>query len=215
MNTLLVDCGAVGNLTGSDVIRKQVKEAEMNGRNTTWTKLAKPRNVSGVGDNAKTCEYAVALPARLESGRELAYHSPVIGGTPSPCPSLYGLDPMSQLNTYMGMRSGLLAMVPDGKEQDIQWPAGTTFEQCRKSASGHWNLVINAWKMDTQAGREPSSPTEEYVGNCHNCKPNCSCRFWSPGKKRPWITRNDPGYAGVMSGTDDATITCQATDAVD
>ena len=205
-NSVLVDCGAVYNLTGSEVIQIQAKEAEEQGQPASWYKLDKPKNVSGVGDRAKTCEFAVQVPCVLESGRKIEYISPVIGGSPSPCPSLYGLDPMAIQNVHMGMRTGLLAMVPDGQESNIIWPKGTTFEQCRKSQSGHWNLVINAWKAEKKDGvyaesLGPSSPTEEYGGNCHNCQPDCACRFWSSGSKRPYVSQNDVGHAAVMRGS--------------
>ena len=61
-------------------------------------------------------------------------------------PPLYGLKSMAAENVYMGTRSGVMALVPDGKEEEIKWPAGTKFRQCKKAPSGHWMLTFNHWK---------------------------------------------------------------------
>ena len=89
---LLVDCGAVGNLTGLDFIERQSILAKKHGYETTWYKLPRPKQVSGVGDAAKSCEYQAAVPGMLEDGTLISYVAPVIGGKPSPVPPLrFGL----------------------------------------------------------------------------------------------------------------------------
>ena len=143
---LLVDSGAVSNLTGGDFVTRAANLAKQHGRSVKWFKLPKPKCVSGVGDQAKSCEYQACVPGMLENGQEIRYIAPVIGGDPSPVPPLYSLECMADTNTYMGMRSGLLAMVPDGAEREIRWPQGTTFIQCKKAPSGHWLVVCSAWE---------------------------------------------------------------------
>ena len=150
-----MDCGAVDNLTGLDSVKRQSLLAITNGFETQWEILAKPKSMSGVGDAAKTCTHQATVYGCLESGDIMTYSAPVIpnsdNGT-SPIPSLYGLNSMAKENTYMGMRKGLMAMIPEGTDDQIVWPKGTRFIQCQKAPSGHWFIITSCWHK-----RKPSS----------------------------------------------------------
>ena len=150
---LLVDTGAVQNLTGGDFVARVSVIAEANGRKTSWHPMTKVKHVSGVGDAAKACYYKANVPGMMKNGREIRYVAPVISGEPSPCPPLYGLDSMKQTNTYMGTKYGRLAMVPEGSDDQIIWPEGTEFIQCEASPSGHWMIVITDWGSRASSSR--------------------------------------------------------------
>ena len=149
---LLVDCGAVDNLTGLEFIRRQTTAAEMHGLPTVWEKLAVPKRMAGVGKTTEVCTHQAGVYCILQNGTVLIFTAPVIPpdsntGEPSTLPPLYGLNSMAERNTYMGTRHGVLAQVPDGEEDKIQWPPGTVFLQCKKTPSGHWLLGVSNWKL--------------------------------------------------------------------
>ena len=64
---------------------------------------------------------------------------------------------MAAMGTYFGTRTGVMAMVPEGKDDQIKWPHGTRFMQCRKAPSGHWLLMVSCWRQATSGGGPPSS----------------------------------------------------------
>ena len=141
----IVDTGAVGNLTGADAVKRLSQIAQSHNKEVRFEKLKNPKYVSGVGDNAKPCEYQVIIPGMLENGKEIEYSAAMISGNPSPLPPLYGLDSMSETNTYFSAKHGTMFMVPEGKDPMIIWPQGTERIQCAKAPSGHWILVTNHW----------------------------------------------------------------------
>ena len=106
--------------------------------------------VPGVGGRASTCTHEAVIPCRLNNGEYIKYSTPVIPddgpGRPSTVPSLFGLDSMATMNTYFGTRNGLMAMVPDGREDEIVWPRGTRFISCERAPSRHWLITTNSWK---------------------------------------------------------------------
>ena len=143
----MVDTGAVEALAGLDFVQRQTAEAKKHGLDTQWAILDNPKNLSGIGDNAKTCTHKAKMYCALDTGELVRYSAPVIpkdiGTGVSPVPGLYALDDMAAENTYFGTRNGLMALVPGDIE--IQWPVGTRFRQCEKAPSGHWLLKVSAW----------------------------------------------------------------------
>ena len=147
---LLVDTGAVHNLTGQDFVDRQTKASGAHGLKTTWSKIpGAGKKLSGIGDNAKTATQSARVYGVLSNGDLIQYEAPVIPpgtpGDPSPVPPLYGLDSMSRENVVMSMRTGLMALVPDGMEPQVKYPPGTKFRQCVKAPSGHWTLPVSHW----------------------------------------------------------------------
>jgi hypothetical protein len=147
---LVIDTGAVEALTGLDFVQRQSAESKKYGLETQWAILDNPKNLSGIGDNAKTCTHKAKVYCALDTGELVRFTAPVIPkdgctGT-SPVPGLYALDDMAAENTYFGTRSGLMALIPkDADETQIQWPTGTRFRQCERAPSGHWLLKVSSW----------------------------------------------------------------------
>ena len=139
---LLPDTGAVHNLSSLSAILRQEAYVKAAGKSIQWQKLDKPKQVAGVGDNAKQCTHQAFTPCGLPNGEVTNYHSPVIADN-SDIPSLLGLNSMAEDNTFFGTRNGLMAQVPSGTENKINWPKGTSFRQCEKAPSGHWLLIIS------------------------------------------------------------------------
>ena len=156
---LLVDCGAVWDLAGSEHVRRQTEAAQGRGFQTQGSKLDKPRVMSGVGKGAVTCSHQATEHGVIETGELITYSPTVVPpdpmtGEPSQLPALYGLNSMAAENVYMGTRGGLMALVPDGAEDKIVWPPGTRFRQCEKAPSGHWLMVISHWD---KLGKRPTT----------------------------------------------------------
>ena len=155
---LLVDTGAVDNLTGFDFVARQSKASERHGLKTKWLQLDRPKSLSGIGDAAKRATHAVEIHGVLETGELITYTAPVIppGGPQnnSPVPPLYGLDSMARENVYFGTRNVMMAIVPDGREGEIQFPSGTRFRQCVKAPSGHWLLKVSHWTKHKKSDKQ-------------------------------------------------------------
>ena len=143
----IVDTGAVYNLSGGDAVARQEADANQYGASTEWAQLDKPKTVTGVGDTAKRCVKQARVPGVLANGRMVRYTTPVVDGHPSPLPGLYGLRSMAQDRTYFGTHNGLMIMIPPGTDKEIQWPRGTTFNQCEPAPSGHWIMTTSNWHL--------------------------------------------------------------------
>jgi len=149
---MLVDTGAVEKVSGIETVQRMDEVARMHGEKVTWEPLPRAKHFAGVGDKAKTCTHSATIPGMLETGERMDTTVPVIPGSPSP-PFLYGLKAMAEENTYMGTANGLMALVPAGCDDQIVWPQGTKFRQCRKAPSGHWILITSNWN---KRGQTPS-----------------------------------------------------------
>ena len=75
---IMPDTGAVFSLSGTRFVRQQSAIASYYGKSTQWSKLAKPRQVAGVGRVATPCHYQAALSGFTVDGHPLSYTAPVI-----------------------------------------------------------------------------------------------------------------------------------------
>ena len=94
--------------------------------------------VSGVGKDSEKCTTIQSVPGVLEDGTIIQYDAPRIPG--SSVPALCGMQTLDEQNMGVLPWSNQLVKVPKGKEQDIIWPEGTTFIQCRRAKTGHMLL---------------------------------------------------------------------------
>ena len=96
--------------------------------------------VSGIGKESEKCTMVQSVPGVLEDGTFIQYDAPRIPG--SSVPALCGMQTLDEQNMGVLPWSNQLVKVPKGKEQDIIWPEGTTFIQCRRAKTGHMLLPI-------------------------------------------------------------------------
>ena len=92
-------------------------------------------------------------------------------------------------------------MIPKGKDQQIQWPSGTTFIRCRKSPSGHWLLMVSAWNQFSgnvkhEAKEEDSEDEEEKAEEYQKTKRTAF--LWNE-KYQPLFTVNTEYFDGSYS----------------
>ncbi len=116
---LLVDTGAVDNASGGDFVYRQKAEAEKHGHQSAIRQLERPKRLSGVGDEAKPCTHQARVPGVLRNGEMITYEAPILPGSPSPVPPLYGLGAMAAENVFLGTRPGTSTMAPIGREGEI------------------------------------------------------------------------------------------------
>eukprot|EP00971_Amphidinium_carterae_P065784 1303479-Amphidinium_carterae.1 len=95
METLLPDTGAVDNLIGLNTARRFAETARRMGTSVKWSKLQRPRVISGVGGRPAVAQYQVSIQGKLPSGRSLIYTAPVNGDASADVPALLGLREMS------------------------------------------------------------------------------------------------------------------------
>ena len=127
---LLVDTGAAGPLTGSALVKSQVRDMERH-------------------RGSQTCTKYVDFVGVLREGKLLGSTSRVLDDDPDNpetalTPPLYGLEQMAGTNVWFVSKAGALMCVPEG--QAIQCPSGIRRFQCERSPSGHWYLGV--WHGD-------------------------------------------------------------------
>ena len=153
---LVVDTGAVENLTGNDFVRRHVPDATKHGYKTKWLKLDRPKYLSGVGDATKAAYEAVDVAIALETGEVVRYRAPVIPGDPSPIPPLLGLSSMQAELTMFDVVNGTMYHLPNLqalKDLAKHMPAGTRTRQCVAAPSKHWILPVSAWSARPMVGQ--------------------------------------------------------------
>ena len=120
--------------------------------------------VSGVGKESEKCTMVQSVPGVLEDGTFIQYDAPRIPG--SSVPALCGMQTLDEHNMGVLPWSNQLVKVPKGKEQDIIWPEGTTFIQCRRAKTGHMLLPIGHFdKLQRyfSSGKDPIAFTADYL----------------------------------------------------
>eukprot|EP00971_Amphidinium_carterae_P325781 6456226-Amphidinium_carterae.1 len=154
METLLPDTGAVDNLIGLNTARRFAETARCMGTAVKWSKLQRPRVISGVGGRPAVAQYQVSIQGKLPSGRSLIYTAPVIGDASADVPALLGLREMSAAGIVNLPSASQLGFVKNLK--DVHWPSDTTFVDLVTSPSGHQLLPFLA-SASTSTSRRPTT----------------------------------------------------------
>ena len=124
---LLDDTGTRGSVTGINLIRRQSAAAAKRGYQTTWGKLAEPKNMPGIGKGTQCVDKEATVTGAVAEGALITYTASVLEDEQhgANVPGLLGLDPLAQRNTYVGSHNGCLVMIPSGTDKIIKWPSGT------------------------------------------------------------------------------------------
>ena len=168
---LLVDTGAVHNLTGQDSIERQTQAAMKHGLKTTWNRIpGKGNKFSGIGESAKTATQTATVYGVLANGDSIQYEAPVIPpgelGETSPAPPLYVLDSMTKENVAMNMRTSLMF-----------FPQGEPVRR-RTSNSRRAHATDNASRLRRDLGHCPS-----HTGPNSNRRKESRCSSRMPSDK--------------------------------
>eukprot|EP00971_Amphidinium_carterae_P349019 6490797-Amphidinium_carterae.1 len=133
--TLLPDTGAVDNLIGLNTARRFAASARKQGSEVKWSRLQKPRLISGVGGRPAVAYHQVSIQGRLPSGRSLIYTAPVIGDASADVPALLGLREMSAAGIVYVPKEARLWFIHDLKQ--VRWPQNSHYAELVESPSGH------------------------------------------------------------------------------
>ena len=91
----MVDCGAIGNLTGKNFVDRQGAIAERAGHKVRYEQLAQHVTVNGIGQGSPTATTQAVVPIQLND--ELAgFIAPVLTGNSASTPALWGLQSQRQ-----------------------------------------------------------------------------------------------------------------------
>ena len=152
---LLIDCGAVGNLVGSDWVQRTEEIAKAFGQRVQRSQMSSPLNVGGVGKGTVAAEQQVSMPISLPDGSVGTFTAPVVEGAGSGIPALLGLETQKRLNFLIDPRNKKLYQVGEGGYKISLSPGSRTYDLVQ-TASGHLLLPITEWKKVSK--NQPSGP---------------------------------------------------------
>ena len=138
---LIVDPGSVGNLCGDKWAREVAIAASRSGHKPSYTRRARPLQVSGVGHGAQACKFDCKLPIGLRhaSGQRTSLGEltvPSVQG--SDLPGLLGkLALKTNRAVWDFVTDTLYFMGPGDYELDRAMPPGTDKFQLETAPSGH------------------------------------------------------------------------------
>ena len=136
--TLLPDTGAVENLIGAKRAQEFHHLAQQMGQKARWTKLHKPKLVSGVGGSAQVIQHQLHVSGYVAPGVQVHYHAPVIDGPSAGVPALFGLKEQTRACCVLLPNMEVMKLLPDpASEAKIVWPAGTRTIPMSKAPSKH------------------------------------------------------------------------------
>jgi hypothetical protein len=139
---LLVDCGAVGNLTGDRWVQRVEQIAAGHQQKVQRSNMKKSITVDGVGKGAEQCVVEATVPIALSNGTRGTFQAPVISN--SDIPALLGLRTLEGQRTLIDSYHHKLMMIGAGG-YEIKLSPGSVVLPLEKSPSGHLLLPITEW----------------------------------------------------------------------
>ena len=239
---LTADIGSKANACGERWAKEAVKIAREHGERGEIKKRNVTLRLEGVGHGSQLCEDDVivtgAIPTVDGNGFKCQFQGPIIPD--SDVPALFGLEPMSNLNTVIDCRSKKLHFLPTG---DGKWerelPPGTRTVQGELSPTGHLMIPFAEYVKLNKRDLAPqvsfqtvAKKSKAYVApesfyrHCLSCKEDrnptgsTSTRFCGkcgdklttrPGSCSPTLTPTEP-YRWGVSQTPSPTEPVDATE---
>ena len=146
---LLIDCGAVSNLTGDKWIARASKIASEHGQGTTITDRP-AQSVEGVGSGSSIIDKQAKVPVCLANGKVGVFETAVVSN--SELPALLGLDGLERNKALIDIQGKRLIYVGKGG-YELHLSPGSITMQLEKVPSGHLLLPATEWnKHKSSAG---------------------------------------------------------------
>jgi hypothetical protein len=140
---LMVDTGAIDNLTGDGIVGRLTKLLKTINRTVIMKPLAKILGVSGVGQNSSECSMSATVYGVLADGSQMTFTAPVISN--SEVPALLGLQSLQRQRAVVDTTNRkLYLMGPGGYTINIS--PGSTCYDLREAPTGHLLLPITNYK---------------------------------------------------------------------
>jgi hypothetical protein len=147
---LLVDTGAVRNLTGSAWVDRMSRLGQAHGRGTEVDKLERKESVEGVGPGSTQCENRATVPIALADGSLGTYAASMIES--SDVPALLGLRSLQQMGAVIDLQHDQLIMVGKGGF-DMKLSPGSSVHRLERSSIGHLFLPASEWAVAQGKGQ--------------------------------------------------------------
>ena len=146
---LLVDIGAVENLTGSEWIQRQSEIAQKHGCPAAkYEQIRQPLTVEGVGSGSSSCEAKGTVTTCTPDHDIGTYTAPVVQN--SGLPALLGLESIASRRALIDTYTQMMWYVgPGGYE--LRCSPGTVGYQLESSQSGHLLLPVSCWNRKSTA----------------------------------------------------------------
>ena len=139
---MLVDCGAVGDLSGDKQIFRMAELARQHGHGTSYNPLKSIMNIDGVGKGSTECKQSAVVPVVTADGRLSTYTAPII--TDSEIPSLLGLNTMTKQRVLLDLIHDKYIMVGAGGFE-LKLSPGSTVLDLKRAPTGHIMLPCSHW----------------------------------------------------------------------
>jgi hypothetical protein len=149
--SLVLDTGAVGNLSGENTLRRMIALAKDNGQGSLVETLATRMPVDGVGAGSSTCSHSAKVPVCLADGLGATYAAPMIDG--SDVPALLGASSMTEHRFVLDLVHDVAMLLgPGGME--LKLSPGSRVLPIQRSPTGHLLISASEWNKS-----KPSSAT--------------------------------------------------------
>ena len=140
--SILVDPGAFTNLCGLNWARRAAKWAMRHGLQPDQERMVEPMNVHGVGNGSHTADWRLHLPVAITDSTDdtslHSYQAPIVGGTGSHLPALYGLGSMQEKKAILCTDpDGPLLIFPGNEPPRFEFGPGAMLIPLRPAPSGH------------------------------------------------------------------------------
>ena len=153
---VLVDCGAIDNMSGDAWAKRVEKAGNEAGQGTVWSDI-RELSVEGVGEGASKASSTAVLPVCLGDGTIDVFKTIVCNQ--SELPGLYGLNGLSANSAVIDTGNDrLIYPGPAGIKYTLS--PGTKVIHMERAQSGHLMVPICEWnkaKVDTHKGRTGKS----------------------------------------------------------
>ena len=144
---LLIDCGAIDHMAGSNTVKRMAKAASAAGQGTAYSDI-NPISVEGVGEGASSASVQVSVPLCLADGQQGEYKAIVVGtaAKESDLPALYGMVGLRKQAAVIDCGNNRMFFPGPGGIKYVLSP-GTKVHKLEVAASGHLMLPCCEWQQ--------------------------------------------------------------------
>ena len=147
---LLVDCGAIGNLSGERTAQRLADKCKRFGIPYKRNSMTNTVRVEGVGKEHQEVKEIMTIPTCIGGDIGL-FRAPIVPD--SDIPNLLGLATMEQHRTFLDI-AGRKYIIPGPGTVQVTLPKGSKILNLEKAPSGHLILPCDQWKQLNMTAEE-------------------------------------------------------------
>ena len=141
---LLVDIGAVDNVSGDMWVQRQADICARHGLKVKYTAMTTPLSLQGVGSGSSSCTTLAEVPVQFANGQAGSFKCPVISD--SQVPALLGLRSLKAKRSVIDVFQRKLMCVGPGGYQLVLSPGSVVYD-LEEAPSGHLLLPVSEWNV--------------------------------------------------------------------